>query len=394
MATGMELILSLRRAREWHSALEEHSECSAVAAAAEETARRLERILTAARRDTLKTQTKQRRKIVSPMADNLALHEAQTSGAIQYLQRRQSSGAFLEGEWRALTANTKVIEEAFAESRAALRLTDELPVLAGVNEGQLRVRLLAERFLEAAAYVFERQELVTFLAALQEEAELTNAEIAALKGFLSQVLLEQVAGHARKLVMPGRNTSASREEALPGLRVTLSSLKSLGLTDWDELFVETSLCEQALAQDPAGAFAGMEKAAKSDYRTAVAQLARECGESEAEVARRAVKLAKAPHAGGNARANERRSHVGFYLIGEGRPKLEEALGVQRSLFTTMGRFLKRWPDGLYVIGIELLMVGLLSAVVIGTAALGADVLWAAAGRLAVVGRSLASPGTS
>src|SRR5262249_35128865 len=106
-------------------------------------------------------------------------------------------------------------------------------------------------------------------------------------------------------------------------------------------------------------------AVAGDYRTAVAQLARECGESEAEVARRAVKLAKAPHAGGNARANERRSHVGFYLIGEGRPKLEEALGVQRSLITTMGRFLKRWPDGLYVVGIELLMIGLLSAVVIG-----------------------------
>src|SRR5215510_16099678 len=143
MATGMELILSLRSAREWHSALEEHSERSAVAAAAEETARRLEKILGAARRNGLKTQTKQRRKIVSPMADDLALHEAQISGAIQYLQRRQASGAFLEGDWRALTANTKIIEEAFGESRAALRLADELAVLTGVKEGQLRIRVVA-----------------------------------------------------------------------------------------------------------------------------------------------------------------------------------------------------------------------------------------------------------
>jgi len=229
MATGMELILNLRSAREWHSSLEEHSERSAVAAAAEETARRLEKILTAARRNGLKAQTKQRRKIASPLADDLALHEAQIGGAIQYLQRRQASGAFLEGDWRALTANTKVIEETFAESRAALRLAEELPVLAGVKDGQLRVRIVAERCLEAAEFVFERQELVAFLAAMQEEAELTNAEIAALKGFLSQVLLEQVAGHARKLVMPGRNTSTSREEVLPGLRLILSSLKSLVL---------------------------------------------------------------------------------------------------------------------------------------------------------------------
>jgi len=363
MATGMELILNLRSAREWHSALEEHDESKAVAV--EESARRLEKILAAAHHDGLKTQSKQRRKNSAPMTEDLGLHEAQIGGAIQYLQRRQASGAFLEGDWRTLTANTKVIEEAFGESRAALRLTEELPVLAGVREGQLRVRVVAERYLEASEFSFERQELTAFLAALQEECELTNAEIATLKGFLSQVLLEQVAGHARKLVMPGRNTSASREDVLPRLRLALSSLKSLGLTDWDELFVETSLCEQALAQDPAGAFEKMEKAAKSDYRSAVAQLAKDSGESEAEVARRAVKLAKAPHTGSNSRANERRSHVGFYLIGEGRPKLEGALGIHRSIVTTVGRFLKRWPDGLYVVGIELLMIGLLSAVVMG-----------------------------
>src|ERR1700750_2130696 len=177
MATGMELILNLRSAREWHSALEENNERNSVAAAAEETARRLEKILTAARRDGLNIQSRQRRKITSPMADDLALHEAQISGAIQYLQRRQASGAFLEGDWRTLTANTKVIEEGFAESRAALRLTEELPVLAGAKDGQLRVRAAAERYLASAEFAFERQELLAFLAALQEECELTNAEI-------------------------------------------------------------------------------------------------------------------------------------------------------------------------------------------------------------------------
>ena len=365
MATGMEVILNLRSAREWHRTLEEGDQSGAASAATEETARRLEKILAAARRDALKTVNKSRRRVSSPLSDNLALHEGQITGAIQYLQRRQASGAFLEGEWRTLTANNKSVEEAFAEARAALRLTDELPVLAGAREGQLRIRVVAESFLEAAEFAFEREELVAFLAAVQEEAELTNAEIAALKGFLSQVLLEQVAAHARKLVMPARNSSASREEALPGLRLILSSLKSLGLTDWDELFIETSLCEQTLSQDPAGAFTGMEKASKSDYRSAVAQLAKEGGESEGEVARRAVKLARTSCAGRNARANERRAHVGFYLIGEGRPKLEDALGVRRSVFTSIGRLLKRWPDGLYVVGIELLMIGLLSAVVVG-----------------------------
>src|SRR4029077_7465178 len=149
------------------------------------------------------------------------------------------------------------------------------------------------------------------------------------------------------------------------LQATLASLRTLGLTDWDEFFVEVSLCEQALGKDPAGAFARMEKTAKADYRGAVAELSLKSGESEAEVARRAVKLAKQSGRGTNQRANERRAHIGFYLIGEGRPKLEEALGIEHSWLVKFGKFIKRWPDGLYVVGIELLMVALLTAVVIG-----------------------------
>ena len=63
------------------------------------------------------------------------------------------------------------------------------------------------------------------------------------------------------------------------------------------------------------------------------------------------------------RANERRAHVGFYLQAEGRQELEQALGIKDSWLVRFAKFLKRWPDGLYVIGIELLMVALLTAVV-------------------------------
>jgi len=366
MATGMELILNLRSAREWKSALEDGAHVGARGASeTEESRRRLERLLAAARLGGLKVRGKARRKMAALAMGDLALHEGQISRATQYLQRRQASGAYVEGEWRTLTAHGKSIEEGFGESRAALRMTEELPALSGQMQEQLRIRVVAERYLEAAEFVFDRQELTTFLASMQEEVELTNAEIAALKGFLSQVLLEQVATHARKVVMPGRNSGSFGDEGLPALGRALESLAALGITDWDELFIESSLSEQALGQDPAGAFEKMDKAAKSDYRVAVADLARGSGESEAEVARRAVKLAKAPPSGSHARANERRSHVGFYLVGEGRPKLEEALGVRHSWVTAVGRFLKRWPDGLYVIGIETLMVGLLTAVVMG-----------------------------
>jgi cyclic beta-1,2-glucan synthetase len=369
MATNFDLVLNLRSAREWSSALEDADTASqwTNSAAADQSGHRMERILTAARLDGLRAQSKSGRNVVSPLRDDLALQEAQIGRAVQFLQRRQAAGAFLEEEWRALTSNTKVLEESMAESRAALSDADELPILSSSSgDGRIRARVVADRFLQSANYLFDRTELVAFLAALQEEVELTNSEISALKGFLSQVLLEQVAAHARKLAMPGRNSTTTQSEAPPTLRAALASLRSVGLTDWDQLFVEASLSEQALCLDPVGAYQIMEKAAKSDYRAIVAELSRKSGESEAQVAHRAVNLAKEPNRGRNIRANERRSHVGFYLIGEGRAQLERSLGMKDSLFTRVAKFISRWPDGLYMLSIELLMVGLLAAVVLGS----------------------------
>jgi hypothetical protein len=370
MATNVDLILNLRSAREWNSGLEDadgtlHWKSSACA---EERGLRMERILAVARTGGLNAQANSRRTIISPLREDLALQEALIARAVQFLQRRQASGAVLEHDWRVLTSNTKILEEGIAESRAALKLAGELPVLAnGNSEGRLRVRAVAEQYLQAAGFLFDRTELAAYLAALQEEIELTNAEIAALKGFLSQVLLEQVATHARKLAMPGRTSASAQKESAPAptLPALIANLRTLGLTDWDEVFVEASLCEQSLTQDPAGAYDKMEKAAKSDYRAAVAELAKKSGQSEAEVARQAVELAKRPRRGNNERANERRAHVGFYFNAQGRQELELALGIKDSWLVKFAKFLKRWPDGLYVIGIELLMVALLTAVVVG-----------------------------
>jgi len=78
-------------------------------------------------------------------------------------------------------------------------------------------------------------------------------------------------------------------------------------------------------------------------------LAKKSGVSEAEVARRAVQLAKQPQRGNNVRANERRAHVGFYLCAEGRQELELALEsrflageIREAPETVAGRFVRDW----------------------------------------------------
>src|SRR6266478_9786070 len=146
MATNVDLILTLRSACGWNSRLEEADEMAEWknSAGAEEPCLRKERILAAAHAEGLRAQENSRRTIISPLREDLTLQEALIARAVQFLQRRQASGSVLEHDWRVLTSNTKILEEGMEESRSALQLADELPVVASASsEGRLRVRAVA-----------------------------------------------------------------------------------------------------------------------------------------------------------------------------------------------------------------------------------------------------------
>src|SRR5258705_996351 len=205
MATNVDLILNLRSARVWNSRLEEADGATdwKSSAGVEERIRRMDRILIAARTVGINAQASSSRTTTSPLREDLTLQEALIARAVQFLQRRQASGAVLEHDWRVLTSNTKILEEGIEESRSALKLADELPVVASAgSEGRLRVRAVADRYLQAAGFLFDRAELAAYLAALQKGSELTNAEITGLKGFSSQVLRGHAANQARKPTKP------------------------------------------------------------------------------------------------------------------------------------------------------------------------------------------------
>ncbi|HEY7942939.1 MAG TPA: cyclic beta 1-2 glucan synthetase, partial [Casimicrobiaceae bacterium] len=106
---------------------------------------------------------------------------------------------------------------------------------------------------------------------------------------------------------------------------SIGSLRLLGAMDWRE-FVETlSSVEQTLRGDPSGVYARMDFGTRDHYRHAVEAIARMSSRSETEVARETVSLAAHDGVAESAR-DERRAHVGFYLIGAGRAELESAVG--------------------------------------------------------------------
>jgi cyclic beta-1,2-glucan synthetase len=104
----------------------------------------------------------------------------------------------------------------------------------------------------------------------------------------------------------------------------VTSLRLLSALDWSIFFERTSLVEAVLKEDPAAVYARQEFATRDRYRRAVETLARGSDRDELRVAHLAVDLARLSVDGGRP-ATARESHVGFYLVGDGRPGLEAAI---------------------------------------------------------------------
>ena len=127
---------------------------------------------------------------------------------------------------------------------------------------------------------------------------------------------------------------------------SIASLRFLTATNWRNFVESMSLVEQVLRTDPAGVYEGMDFTTRDRYRHCVERLSRTSGCAEEDVARAALQLA-----GESCRrdgAGARDAHVGFYLIGDGRPRLEEAVQVHRWLTRWFRRGARHWSLGVYL----------------------------------------------
>ncbi len=135
------------------------------------------------------------------------------------------------------------------------------------------------------------------------------------------------------------------------MRNCITSLRALGVTDWNE-FVETlSRVEQTLRKDPADVYGKMDFASRDDYRRIVEKLARRGNKEEPEVAAECLALARdafVTRGGGTPRA-----HVGYYLVGRGNATLRKALGCRPSLSDLLHNQKPRLTLGLYFGGVFL-----------------------------------------
>jgi len=121
----------------------------------------------------------------------------------------------------------------------------------------------------------------------------------------------------------------ARQQAANQVSVSnsIGSLRLLGAMNWRDFVESLSSVEQTLRADPAGVYPAMDFSTRDCYRHVVEEIAALSPRSETEVAREAVALASAAAAksGAGAGSDARQAHVGFYLLGASRARLERAV---------------------------------------------------------------------
>jgi cellobiose phosphorylase len=135
---------------------------------------------------------------------------------------------------------------------------------------------------------------------------------------------------ADEIVLQVHQNQASNQGSM-GYAVT--SLRIVSSMRWDDLFEELSILDRILQQDPAGIYPLMDFASRDDYRHMVERLSKKYSADELQVAEAALDCARK----NKNTLQEKRSHIGYYIIDQGRGLLEGKLSGNPSSESAAGR---------------------------------------------------------
>jgi cyclic beta-1,2-glucan synthetase len=237
--------------------------------------------------------------------------------------------------------------------RMTLRTVRRLDELEDADEWAARIETASEtgeRELRETlgAFVGRGQALTpTFVSRLLHQLRVTSASsppLAKLERWIAETELSAEDAGAR----------SSQQLALTQMMManSITSLVTLSRLDWIAFVERQSVTEQALRADPSGFYPKMTASTRDAYRHQVERIAKRSKMTELQVASCAVELAselanqELPSA-----AQDRRAHVGHFLIDAGQPALERAAGYRSPVRERLHRFVRRHPHELFMGGI-------------------------------------------
>lgn len=296
----------------------------------------------------------------------LAAVEETFAGLFRWLAERPRPAERTAAEiW--LLDNDYVVQEALEQTRRDLPrgFFRQLPALGpGPDAGSPRILELARAYLEAVGRPIELELARPFLMAYQQVSGLSIGELWAFPSVLRLVVVESLAVHARSIREDGRGGA----DAGAAVGAGVLALREIAAWDWKRIFEQVSRVEGALRRDPAGAYPAMSFETRDRYRKAVEERARWSRRDEIEVAEAAVALAR--RAATTEPAGARETHVGTWLVDEGRRSLEEALGCRLPRRVRLERWLERHATGAYLSALAFLWLASLAVPALWLAAAG------------------------
>jgi hypothetical protein len=302
----------------------------------------------------------------------------------QLLRGMVSGGRKLNSDAEILLANSNIFRQGLEETDGVAEKAGELPQIASAEGSSIpRAYAAAESYLRTVNYEFDEQSFEQYFTAMQETVALRMLELWQLQALMELVLLESLGGFAEQMVAAKDATQkpaaidaepvqasaaalaaeATEYFGVPSVVTLISSLRRVKGVDWNELFERINAIEQILLRDPCEAYAQMDFESRDTYRRTIAHLAKHSEATEQEVARKALELAGVLHCSPNERVKERQSHVGHYLVGDGRETLEHAIHYKATTTERLRGLIKRWPDFSYILGIELITLALMGAAI-------------------------------
>ncbi len=302
---------------------------------------------------------------------------AELSGWLTEIQLRlyELPSATKAAEW--LLDNAYLVERAVRQIRQDLPhgYFRRLPALEIDDDSRPpRVYDLARALVRATSLQLTDASITRFVSAYQGVETLQLSELWALPIMLRLTCLEVLATALEQLA-PGRPApfrlgEASRgpredggtgADTVSGLHLdetecvarSIRALATLDVVSWTRFVERTSAIEAVLREDPTAAYSRMDGETRDRYRRAVEELACRSHHTEVEVARRALAHARRGLAG------SRSSHVGFWLVGEGRTRFERSLRFRIPVAERGRRALRRHATTVYLGGLLLFTAGFL-----------------------------------
>jgi cyclic beta-1,2-glucan synthetase len=291
------------------------------------------------------------------------------------LRNLAAAGHKLRGDAELLLKISGALRESLQQTKNPVREAGDLPqVECGDWTSLPRVYAATASYLQAVNFEFDEETFEPFFSAMQETVPFKMTELWQLQAFVQLVLLEHVGAAADRLDATThfysaewavQDETAKENVGAMSLTTLATSLRKIACTDWKRLFERVNAVDHTLRRDPAEAYAQMDFETRCSYRAVIAELAKRSQASEQEIARKALSMSRQVEDAADERIREHKSHIGYYLVGDGRRVLEEAVGYRPTLTERMQGFVKRWPDFSYILGIELLTLALMAVVIFG-----------------------------